>query len=103
MPRNNHPVRSKLPLAAERMIRQVESEQARARRAENQKHEFWKAIGIVGLVGWSVVVPTLVGAALGTWIDRRWPSRFSWTLTLLVIGLVLGCTNAWLRIRGDQS
>jgi len=102
MPRNNHPARSTLPPAAERMIRQVESRQARASRAQSEKHEFWKDITILGLVGWSVVVPTLVGAALGSWIDRRWPSRVSWTLMLLVSGLVLGCMNAWQRIRGDQ-
>lgn len=97
----DHPPRSKLSPAAERMIRQVESRQARELRSQKQKSEFWRAITMLGLVGWSVVVPTLIGAALGRWIDRRWPSRFSWTLLLLVSGLLLGCANAWLRIRRE--
>jgi ATP synthase protein I len=84
------------------MIRQVESRQTRALRARSQKGDIWESLAILGLVGWSVVVPTLVGAALGAWIDHRWQSRFSWTLMLLVSGLVLGCINAWLRIRRDQ-
>jgi ATP synthase protein I len=84
------------------MIRQVESRQASALRARNQKNDLWGSLAILGLVGWSVAVPTLVGVALGAWIDHRWPSRFSWTLMLLIGGLVLGCTNAWLRIRRDQ-
>ena len=52
-------------------------------------------LGMMGLVGWSVVVPTLLGAALGFWLDNHYKGRFSWTLTLLIIGLVTGCLNAW--------
>jgi ATP synthase protein I len=52
-------------------------------------------LGLMGLVGWSVVMPTLVGAALGIWIDRHTVGTRSWTLALLVAGLCLGCLNAW--------
>ena len=55
----------------------------------------WFGLGMSGLIGWSVTVPTLVGAALGIWVDRRYPSAYSWTLMLLLIGLVVGCCNAW--------
>jgi ATP synthase protein I len=52
-------------------------------------------LGLMGLVGWSVVMPTLLGAALGLWIDRTSSGTRSWTLALLVAGLCLGCLNAW--------
>jgi ATP synthase protein I len=52
-------------------------------------------LGMMGLVGWSVVVPTLLGAALGLWLDQHHPATHSWTLALLVAGLMLGCLNAW--------
>lgn len=55
----------------------------------------WFGLGTMGLVGWSVVVPTLLGAALGLWLDARHPGPHSWTLALLIAGLVLGCFNAW--------
>ena len=55
----------------------------------------WFGLGMMGLIGWSVVVPTLLGAALGLWLDQRNPGGRSWTLALLVAGLVLGCFNAW--------
>jgi ATP synthase protein I len=92
----------KLSPSAERMIRKVESRQASALRARSQKDDISGSLSILGLVGWSVSVPTLVGAAVGAWVDHRCPSRFSWTLMLLVSGLVLGCANAWVRIRRDQ-
>ncbi|MBF0104586.1 MAG: AtpZ/AtpI family protein [Deltaproteobacteria bacterium] len=55
----------------------------------------WFGLGMMGLIGWSVVVPTLLGAALGIWLDNRHPGTHSWTLMLLITGLVLGCLNAW--------
>jgi ATP synthase protein I len=55
----------------------------------------WFGLGLMGIVGWSVVVPTLLGAALGIWLDSHFPGGHSWTLALLVAGLTLGCMNAW--------
>ena len=55
----------------------------------------WFGLGMMGLIGWSVVVPTLLGAALGIWLDDRHPGSHSWTLMLLGIGLFIGCLNAW--------
>jgi ATP synthase protein I len=55
----------------------------------------WSGLGMMGLVGWSVAVPTLLGAALGIWLDKHHPGVHSWTLSLLIIGLTMGCLNAW--------
>jgi ATP synthase protein I len=55
----------------------------------------WSGLGMMGLIGWSVVLPTLLGAALGRWLDHHHVGSHSWTLALLVAGLVLGCFNAW--------
>jgi ATP synthase protein I len=48
-----------------------------------------------GAVGWSVALPTILGALAGAWWDRHRPGTRSYTLILLVAGLVLGCANAW--------
>src|SRR3989304_923767 len=64
----------------------------------------WFGLGMMGLIGWSVVVPTLLGAALGLWLDKQYPGSRSWTLALLVAGLVLGCIHAWLWLaKGDKA
>jgi ATP synthase protein I len=62
----------------------------------------WFGLGTMGLVGWSVVVPTLLGAALGWWLDARYPGPRSWTLALLVAGLLLGCFNAWRWVANED-
>jgi len=69
-----------------------------ARKLKAQRHvtkTVWSGLGMMGLIGWSVAIPTLLGAALGLWIDERYPDEHSWTLALLTLGLVLGCFNAW--------
>jgi ATP synthase protein I len=65
----------------------------RARR--NRTPDVWFGLGMMGLIGWSVVVPALLGAALGQWLDRRDPGGRSWTLALLMVGVTIGCANAW--------
>jgi ATP synthase protein I len=61
----------------------------------NSGQGLWFGLGMMGLIGWSVVVPTLLGAALGIWLDKKHPGTHSWTLALLVAGLAIGCLNAW--------
>jgi ATP synthase protein I len=68
------------------------------RKLRAQRHvtrTVWFGLGMMGLIGWSVAIPTLLGAGLGLWLDRRFPGERSWTLALLVAGLVIGCLNAW--------
>jgi len=69
-------------------------------KAQREKHKnIWYGMGMFGLVGWSIAIPTLLGTALGLWIDRHWSSPYSWTLMLLFAGLVVGCINSWYWIQ----
>lgn len=70
-----------------------ETRKMEARRDGNRS--IWFGLGMFGIVGWSVAVPTLVGTAIGVWIDSRYPGRFSWTLMLLFAGVLFGSINAW--------
>lgn len=92
------------PAANEQLMRDVESRRKRLlRRQREGALNPWRSVGIVGVIGWSVALPTLLGVAAGTWIDQRWPSRFSWTLMLLAGGVAVGCAIAWSRIRHEQD
>lgn len=82
--------------ARERFLREVEAKGDRRARARRRRDRpAWFGLGMFGLMGWSVAVPTLLGIALGAWIDRRHPEPPSWTLMLLFAGVVVGCLNAW--------
>jgi ATP synthase protein I len=67
----------------------------RQRAIEQGSWSVWFGLGMFGIIGWSVAIPTILGVALGRWLDERFPVTFSWTLTLLLTGLLVGCLNAW--------
>ena len=64
-------------------------------KARRSTQGVWFGLGMMGLIGWSVTIPTLLGAALGLWLDKHHPGTHAWTLALLVAGLSIGCLNAW--------
>ncbi len=74
-------------------IAKKEKQKLQALRDKNKS--VWFGLGMMGMVGWSVAVPSLLGAALGIWLDKKYPETFSWTLSCLVIGLVTGSMIAW--------
>jgi len=80
---------------------------AQARRKLRARREgatrVWFGVGMMGLVGWSVAVPTLLGAGLGVWLDSSYPGGRSWTLALLIAGLTLGCLNAWMWVAREHQ
>jgi ATP synthase protein I len=88
----------------QKLCNKVKAKEARKIKARREKHRgVWFGLGMFGLVGWSVAVPTLTGIALGVWIDLKWPSRYSWTLMLLIIGIILGCLNAWFWVTRERK
>jgi ATP synthase protein I len=62
---------------------------------DNTDGGVWSGLGMFGMVGWSVAVPTLLGIAIGIWLDKKYHPSFSCTLTLLMAGLVTGSLIAW--------
>jgi ATP synthase protein I len=84
--------------------RQVGAQAARMLKARRRgPRSVWFGLGMSGLVGWSVTIPTLIGAALGMWVDEHYPSPYSWTLMLLFMGLIVGCLNAWQWVRSEYK
>jgi len=83
---------------------EVGSKERRKLRAEREPQiSAGYGLGLFGVVGWSVAIPTLLGVMLGVWIDLRWPSPRSWVLMLLIGGLGLGCVNVWLWIERQRK
>jgi ATP synthase protein I len=95
-----HERRQRLQKALIEQVGAKEERKLKARGAGN--HDVWFWLGMFGLVGWSVAIPAVLAVALGVWLDKTWPSRFSWTLMLLLIGVVLGCFNAWYWITRES-
>jgi len=71
--------------------------------ARRRRDSPWFWLGMLGLIGWSVAIPTLLGVALGLWLDDVAHSGFSWVLSMLVVGLAVGLLNAWYWVRRESA
>ncbi len=73
-------------------------------RLRAQRARAWKKTGEasvarrlsqVGVLGWIVVTPMLLGVFAGRWIDAKLGTGLFWTAPLLMLGAALGCWSAW--------
>lgn len=72
-----------------------ERETQKIRTKHKKRPSVWDGFSLFGTVGWSVAIPTLVGAIVGFLLDEYYPSKQSWSLIFLIAGLVLGSFLAW--------
>jgi ATP synthase protein I len=77
--------------------------QRMARARQHKPRSAWLGLGMFGMVGWAIAVPTVAGVALGLFIDARWPGAMSWTLALMLAGVALGCLNAWYWVQREGA
>ncbi len=75
----------------------------RERRDDWQRQDepsFGRYLAQIGVLGWTIVLPTLLGVFLGRWIDRSLGTGIFWTGPLLLLGLAAGCWTAWRWMHG---
>jgi len=49
----------------------------------------------IGVLGWAIVVPALLGAVIGRLLDRRFGTGIFFAAPLIMIGAGLGFRSAW--------
>ncbi len=52
-------------------------------------------VGQIGVLGWIIVAPALIGLFIGRWIDHRLGTGIFWSAPLLLVGITIGCWSAW--------
>ena len=76
----------------------------KAVRKRRARRELWRSegepstlrfVGQIGVLGWIIVAPTLIGLFIGRWLDHRFGSGIFWSAPLLLVGVVIGCWSAW--------
>jgi ATP synthase protein I len=79
----------------------------RVEAGSKRRSPLWLGLGSFGTVGWSVAIPTLIGVAVGLWLDSVLEDTVSWTLMGLFAGAAIGCVIAWQWVsrtsRGDSG
>lgn len=83
------------PKSKENFEQLIGDKEKRKLEAKRNPTSVWSGLGLFGMVGWSITVPTILGIASGYWLDKKLDTDFSWTLSLMFGGLILGCVMAW--------
>jgi ATP synthase protein I len=77
----------------------VQGTRLRGERYRRWQHEgepsVARRLAQIGVLGWIIVVPLLLGVFIGRWLDGVFNSGLFWTAPLLMLGLALGCWSAW--------
>jgi ATP synthase protein I len=101
VPKNSEMPSESREAAFSRKVGALEARKLRAKRRGVQ--DIWFGLGMFGLIGWAVAIPSVLGVMLGVLIDKHYPGNHSWTLSLLIIGLFIGCLNAWRWVANEEK
>lgn len=63
--------------------------------AQTPEPSLGSRLGQIGVLGWMIVVPPLLGALAGHWIDRLFGTGVFFSAPLIMVGAVLGFRSAW--------
>ncbi|HWB49678.1 MAG TPA: AtpZ/AtpI family protein [Stellaceae bacterium] len=72
--------------------------QAAERAAEGEKvpePSLGARLGQIGVLGWAIVVPTLLALLAGRWLDRTFATGVFFSAPLIMIGAGIGLWSAW--------
>lgn len=54
-----------------------------------------RQLSTLGVLGWVIVLPMLLGLAGGRWLDHRLGTGITFSAALLLLGLAVGAVAAW--------
>ena len=84
------------PNEDDKLLRQV--------RLRGERHRRWlregdpsvaRRLAQIGVLGWIIVTPMIIGLFAGRWLDRTLHSGIFWTAPLVMLGVALGGWSAW--------
>jgi ATP synthase protein I len=83
------------------MLASIHDQTQRRQRAQREgEPSLGRYLAQIGVLGWMIVLPALVGVFAGRMLDRWMNSGIFWTGPLLIGGVAVGCWGAWRWMHG---
>ena len=84
------------PTSPDGMAAAVRKQRERQKRWLNEgEPSVARFVGQIGVLGWIIVAPTLIGLFVGRWLDQKFATGIFWSAPLLLVGVMVGCWSAW--------
>lgn len=88
------------PNAERKLKERIGAQTRRMKQAERDRPTLLGQTVFLGTLGLLFVVPVVVGAYIGQWLDGFVEGySIRWTISLIVLGVVIGAVNAYLFVR----
>lgn len=86
-----------------RLMEGLEKDISRKEKADRERRTLLAQTLYLGTIGVMIALPVVGGAYLGQWLDEKISGfSFSWTVSLILIGVFVGATNVYLFIRENE-
>lgn len=83
-----------------KLTQSVKSSIEKIEKAEEEQKTIMAQTIYLGTIGIIFILPVIAGAYAGVWLDNRLTGfSFSWTVSLIFIGIAVGAINVYLFIR----
>ncbi len=66
-----------------------------SKQPEKKPESFWRLAAQATQLGWNLVVPIVGGVLLGRYLDDLFDKEFTWTLSLLLMGVAVAFNNLY--------
>jgi ATP synthase protein I len=84
----------------EKLRRSIERQAKRMEQAERDRSTLLSQTAFLGVLALLLVVPIILGAYLGRWLDTLSEDySIHWTIGLIVVGVMVGIFNVYLFMR----
>ena len=91
---NTKPVEPE-PGAPDGLADAVRTQGKRQRWSKEGEPSVVRFVGQIGVLGWIIIAPTLIGLFMGRWLDHTFSTGIFWSAPLLLLGVVIGYWSAW--------
>jgi len=86
--------------AENKLKERISLQTRRMKQAERERPTLLGQTVYVGTLGLLMVIPTVVGAYVGQWLDGLAEGySIRWTLSFILLGVVIGAVNVYLFVR----
>lgn len=80
--------------------KKIDDQVRRMKKAEHDRPNLFSQTIYIGTLGLVLVLPVVVGAYLGHWLDGMMAGySMRWTLSLLLAGVVVGILNVYFLVK----
>lgn len=80
--------------------KQVKLNVSKIDRAKKEKSTLLAQTIYLGTLGFVFILPIILGAYLGVWLDEKLKGfSVAWTLNLIIVGVMVGAINVYLIIK----